>query len=41
MIWLNGDELDVQNLFEIMSSTHLKYIFGNKKYVVIDNAQQI
>lgn len=35
MIWLNGDELDVQNLFENISSTRLKYIFGNKKYVVI------
>jgi predicted AAA+ superfamily ATPase len=41
MIWLNGDELDVQNLFENISSTRLKYIFGNKKYVVIDEAQRI
>lgn len=41
MIWLNGDELDVQNLFENISSTRLKYIFGSKKYVVIDEAQRI
>ncbi|KAA6318516.1 hypothetical protein EZS27_031485 [termite gut metagenome] len=41
MIWLNGDELDVQNLFENVSATRLKYIFGNKKYVVIDEAQRI
>ena len=41
MIWLNGDELDVQNLFENVSTTRLKYIFGNKKYVVIDEAQRI
>lgn len=41
MIWLNGDELDVQSLFENISSTRLKYIFGNKKYVVIDEAQRI
>ena len=41
IIWLNGDEFDVQNLFENISSTRLKYIFGNKKYVVIDEAQQI
>ncbi|HKL92399.1 MAG TPA: ATP-binding protein [Bacteroidales bacterium] len=41
MIWLNGDELDVQNLFENISSTRMKYIFGNKKYVVIDEAQRI
>ena len=41
MIWLNGDELDVQNLFENVSTTRLKSIFGNKKYVVIDEAQRI
>ena len=41
MIWLNGDELDVQNLFENISSTRLKSIFGSKKYVVIDEAQRI
>ncbi|MDR0394899.1 MAG: ATP-binding protein [Tannerella sp.] len=41
MIWLNGDELDVQNLFEKISATRLKYLFGNKKYVVIDEAQRI
>ena len=41
IIWLNGDEFDVQNLFENISSTRLKYIFVNKKYVVIDEAQQI
>jgi Predicted ATPase (AAA+ superfamily) len=41
MIWLNGDELDVQNLFESVSATRLKYIFGNKKYIVIDEAQRI
>ncbi|MDR1881082.1 MAG: ATP-binding protein [Tannerellaceae bacterium] len=41
MIWLNGDELDVQHLFENISATRLKYIFGNKRYVVIDEAQRI
>lgn len=41
MIWFNGDELDVQNLFENVSSTRLRSIFGNKKYVVIDEAQRI
>jgi predicted AAA+ superfamily ATPase len=40
-LWLNGDEMDVQTLFEHISSTQLKYIFGNKKYVVIDEAQRI
>lgn len=41
MIWLNGDELDVQNLFENVSATRLRFIFGTKKYVVIDEAQRI
>lgn len=41
LLWLNGDELDVQNLFENISSTRLKYIFGDKKYIVIDEAQRI
>ena len=41
MIWLNGDELDVQNLFENISSVRMKSIFGSKKYVVIDEAQRI
>ena len=41
MIWLNGDELDIQNLFENISSTRMRHIFGNKKYVVIDEAQRI
>jgi predicted AAA+ superfamily ATPase len=40
-LWLNGDELDVQNLFENISSTRLKLLFGEKKYVVIDEAQRI
>jgi len=41
MIWLSGDELDIQNLFENISSTRMKNFFGSKKYVVIDEAQRI
>jgi predicted AAA+ superfamily ATPase len=41
MIWLNGDEPDVQNLFENISATHLRPLFENKKYVVVDEAQRI
>jgi hypothetical protein len=41
LLWLNGDELDVQNLFRDMSSTRFKAIFGNKKIIVVDEAQQI
>jgi predicted AAA+ superfamily ATPase len=41
LLWLNGDELDVQNLFSNISSTRLKQIFGSKKIVIIDEAQRI
>lgn len=41
VLWLNGDESDVQNLFENISSTRLKQIIGSKEYVVIDEAQRI
>lgn len=41
LLWLNGDELDVQELFASASSERLKSIFGNKKIVIIDEAQRI
>lgn len=41
VLWLNGDEPDVQQLFENMSSTRLKAIFGTKKIIIIDEAQRI
>lgn len=41
VLWLNGDETDVQALFENISATRLKAIFGNKTYVIIDEAQRI
>ncbi len=41
LIWLNGDETDIQNLFNDMSASRFKAIFGNKKIIVIDEAQQI
>jgi hypothetical protein len=41
VLWLNGDELDVQALFENISATRLKAIFGTHKIVVIDEAQRI
>lgn len=36
VLWFNGDELDVRNLFENVSSTMLKTIIGKKSVVVID-----
>ena len=41
LLWLNGDEIDIQNLFKDMSSTRFKAIFGSKKIIVVDEAQQI
>ena len=41
IIWFNGDELDVQAMFSNTSADRLRNIFGNKKIVVIDEAQRI
>lgn len=41
ILWLNGDEIDVQDLFENSSSSRLKVFFGNNKTVIIDEAQRI
>jgi predicted AAA+ superfamily ATPase len=41
VLFLNGDELDVRQLFENISATRLKAIAGNKKFIVIDEAQRI
>ncbi|MBQ8956907.1 MAG: ATP-binding protein [Bacteroidales bacterium] len=40
-LWLNGDELDVQKMFENTSADRLRAQFGNYKIVVIDEAQRI
>jgi predicted AAA+ superfamily ATPase len=41
ILWLNGDEKDVQDLFENSSSSRLKVFFGKNKTVIIDEAQRI
>ncbi len=41
VLWLNGDDDDVRELFRSISSTRLKAIVGNRKTVVIDEAQRI
>jgi len=41
VLWLNGDEPDVQNLFADLTSTRLKAIIGNNQTVIIDEAQRI
>lgn len=40
-LWLNGDEPDVQALFEQVNTARLKTLFAGRKYVVIDEAQRI
>ncbi len=41
VLWLNGDEMDVQNMFGTVSADRFKAIFGDKKIVIIDEAQRI
>ena len=41
VLWMNGDEMDVQALFDSISATRLKAIFGQKKIIIIDEAQRI
>ena len=41
VLWLNGDDMDVQNLFREMSSTRMRALIGNNNYLVIDEAQRI
>lgn len=41
ILWLNGDESDIQNLFSNITSTRLKAVIGNNKIVIIDEAQRI
>ncbi|PWA09918.1 ATP-binding protein [Flavobacterium laiguense] len=41
VLWLNGDELDVQKLFLNISADRFKAIIGDKKVIVIDEAQRI
>lgn len=41
VLWFNGDERDVQELFANASATRLKVFFGKKKIIVIDEAQRI
>ena len=41
VLWLSGDDSDTRDLFENITSDRLKTIFGNKKIIVIDEAQRI
>ena len=41
VLWMTGDDLDIQELFSQMTSTRLKAILGNTKTLIIDEAQRI
>lgn len=41
VMWLTGDDLDVQELFSQMTSSRLKALLGSCKTLVIDEAQRI
>ena len=41
VLWLNGDELQVQNLFSNASADRLLSEFGDNKIVILDEAQRI
>ena len=41
VLWLNGDDFDVRQMFENITSTRLRAIIGDNKVVVIDEAQRI
>ena len=41
VVWMNGDDPDTQNLFAQMTSTRMRAIIGNKRILVVDEAQRI
>lgn len=41
VLWMTGDDLDVQELFSKMTSSRLKVLLGACKILVIDEAQRI
>ena len=41
VIWMNGDEPDVRNIFSDITSTRIRALLGANKILVIDEAQRI
>ena len=41
VLWMNGDDPDIQQLFAQMTSTRIRAILGTKRILVIDEAQRI
>lgn len=41
ILWLSGDDIDVQELFTTMNATRMQMLLGSKKVLIIDEAQRI
>ena len=41
VLWMNGDDPDIQQLFAQMTSTRIRAILGTKRILLIDEAQRI
>lgn len=41
VMWMNGDDMDIQDLFRGMSSTRMRALLANSHLLVIDEAQRI
>lgn len=41
VMWMNGDDLDIQQMFSQMTSTRIRAILGNHHILVVDEAQRI
>lgn len=41
VLWMTGDDLDIQELFSQMTSSRIKALLGNSKILIIDEAQRI
>lgn len=41
VMWLNGDDADVQELFRNMTAARMTAFLGKKKFLVVDEAQRI
>ena len=39
--WMNGDDIDIQDLFSKMTSTRIRAILGKSRILVVDEAQRI
>ncbi len=41
VMWMSGDDIDVQQLFANMTSSRIRAILGNNRHLIVDEAQRI